>query len=157
MTELRSELVDNLYEGTEALENAGHEVEGYQARMNSDAGEPGMRVTGETPEEAINELMTNLDSDEHFFTHISGDEVYNLVEGEQDPETLIYRNITGTVEIDGSMETAEPTGTTIEYNPGEDTWQISTYDLKDGQERAEDITTTLDEYGLEAEVGEVLG
>ena len=157
MTNIRSELIDTLYEGTEALENAGQEVENYQARMNSDAAEAGTRVTGETPEEAIDNLMNGLDPEDNFFVQISGDEAYDLLQGEEDPEALVYRNITGTVEIDGSTEPVEATGTTIQYTPGEDTWEVSAYDLEDGQERVEDVTATLEEYGLEAEVGEVLG
>jgi hypothetical protein len=156
MTDIRSELVDNLQQGQQALQTAGYDIAGYQARINSDAAEAGIGASGETPEEAVDELMTRLDSEDNFFVHLAGDEVYDVIDGEKDPESLIYENVTGTVEINEPDVPENYGGTEIEYIPGtENQWEVNTYDLEDGQERAENAAEALEEFGLEAEVGHI--
>jgi hypothetical protein len=156
MEDVRSELVENLQQGQQALETAGYDVSGYEARVNSDAAKAGIGASGETPEEAVDELMTQLDSEDSFFVHVAGDELYSMIDGEKDPESLIYSNITGTVEVNEPDVPETYGGTEIEYIPGtENQWEINTYDVEDGQERAENAAEALEEFGVEAEVGHI--
>jgi hypothetical protein len=161
MIDVRSELVDNLQQGQEALETAGYNVTGYQTRIDSDRTN-GITTSGETPEEAIDELLGQVGSDDNFFVQIAGDEIQDVIQGEGDPASLVYRNVTGSVEIEEpdvpERDVPGRQGTEIKYVPGtESQWQINTYDLdrKDGRERAEDAVTALEEYGLEAEINQI--
>jgi hypothetical protein len=156
MTDIRSELVDNLQQGQQALETAGYDVTGYKAKVNSDAAVPSKAASGETPQKAVDELMTQLGSEDSFFVHMTGDQVYDIIDGEKDPESLIYSNITGTVEINEPDVPETYGGTEIEYVPeAENPWKINAYDLRDGQNRAEKAEDALQEFGLEAEVGHI--
>lgn len=162
MIDVLSELADNLQQGQEALETAGYNTEGYEARIYSEVNAKA-EGSGETPEEAIDELLGEVASDDNFFVHITGDEIQDVIQGEGDPESLVYRNITGTVEIE-EPEIEESNipktkrGTEIEYISGPDSqWEISTYglDREVGRERAEDAVAALQEYGLEAEINHI--
>lgn len=130
--------------------------------MNSDAAEVGITSSGETPEDAIDELLGQLSSDDNFFVRIAGDEIQDIIQGEEDPASLVYRNVTGSVEIEEpgvpERDVLGRQGTEIKYVPGtESQWQVNTYDLdrEDGRERAEDAVTALEEYGLEAEINQI--
>lgn len=165
MTEFREEFVDQMKTGAEALEDAGYDVIRYQGEIVSDPTE--IQGIGETPEEALENTLSELKSHRDLFFHVTGDEFYDVIQGEQNPEHLIYRNLRGVIEPDEPLvepewsdETRPAFGTFVRYIPGsEDYWEVTTmetlqpYTIEDAQERAEDLVTALEEYGLDAEVG----
>ncbi|WP_159903628.1 hypothetical protein [Salinirussus salinus] len=170
MTGFREEFVDQLETGAEALEDAGYDVLAYQGEIFSNATAEAVTGSGNTPQQAFDKTLEELDSDNRFFFYIGGDEFREAILGERDPGSLVYRNLKGIVEIDEPMTQPEwaneelpAFGVGIRYVPEQpnDHWEISTaetqnpYDMEDAQEYAERIVGALEEHGLEAEIGDI--
>jgi hypothetical protein len=168
MTDFRGEFVDQLQTGAEALKEAGYDVIAYQTEILSGATAEDVIENGDTPEEALDNALSTMSSEERFFFYIGGDELEEAITGNKDPESLVYRNVKGLVEIDEpaaqpewSDEEYSAFGTAVRYVPEhpDDHWEVSTaetidpYDLEDARERAQDIVEALEEYGLEAQIG----
>lgn len=167
MTEFRDEFVDQIKTGAEALEDAGYDVIRYQGEIVSDP--KTINGIGETPEEALENTLSELKSHGELFLPVDNDEFYDVIQGEQNPEQLIYRNLRGVIEPDEPLvesewsdDTRPAFGTFVHYISGpEDYWEVTTmetldpYTVEDAEERAEDIVATLEEYGLDAEVGTI--
>lgn len=166
MSDFVDDFINQVETGGKALEDAGYDVLGYQGEILSDGS--GVREFGDTPEEALNKTLSELDSDKHLSFHFTGDELFDAIQENRDPGSLIYRNLKGVVEIDEPRTQPdwadEPVlafGTLVRYVPEHpnDHWEVCTmetqppYTREDAHEHAEDLITALEEYGLEAEKG----
>lgn len=167
MAGFREEFLDQFETGAEALENAGYDIIRYGGEITSEPAP--IRGEGETPEDALDNTLSELESHRDLFFHLANDEFYDAIQGEQNPEQLIYRNLRGIIEPDEplvetgwSEEQGSTSGALVRYIPGDvDHWEITIvdtlqpYTVEDAQERAEGLVNALEEYGLEAELGDI--
>jgi len=135
MVEFREEFIDQLQTGAEALEDAGYDVLRYQGEIYSPTAAEAVIKNGNTPEEALDNTLKQLDSEKRFFFYIGGDEFHEAITGDKDPESLVYRNLKGIVEIDEPMtqpdwsdEELPAFGVKVQYVPEHpnDHWEINT-------------------------------
>jgi len=166
MSDFTEDFIHQLETGSQALEDAGYDILGYQGEIVSDASE--VQEFGDTPEEALNKTLSKLDSNTQLFFHFTGNEFLEAIQEDRDPSSLLYRNLRGIIEIDEPRTQPdwadEPVlafGTMVTYVPEHPNnhWEVTTmetqppYTREDAHEHAEDIITALEEYGLEAEKG----
>lgn len=130
MTEFVDQFTEGLERGAEALEEAGYEVETYEARVEDRNGIE-VAETGETPEDALDATLQEVQNEDQLFFYVSGDEFAEAIEEGEDVESLLYRNMRGALVIDepmtdkiqgseGVLEVEEPLrafGIDVKYTP----------------------------------------
>lgn len=164
MTEFGKDFVDQMETGAEALEGAGYDIIKYHGNITSDS--ELIQGIGDTPDEALENTLSELESRRDLFFHVTSDEFSKALQGEQDAESLLYRNLRGVIEIDEPM-TDEPSyanepipafQTEIRYIPDQpDYWEVSTgvtrppYTQEDTEQHLRELVQVFEQAGIEVE------
>lgn len=174
MTDFASRFSENLRTGAEALEEAGYDVLSYQAQVEDRNGLV-VANAAETPQEALTATLDEVQDEEQLFFYVSGDELAEAIQKEQDVESLIYRNMRGVLHVDepvtnqiqgqdGPIDVEEPYpafGLDVRYTPEfpDDYWRVQTSEThppfteEDAHEQVDGIIDALEGDGFEVEKG----
>jgi len=166
MSDFVDQFVDGMETGVEALETAGYDVEDYHTIVH-DTQNNRIANSGETPEEALEQTLQELQNDNHLSFYISGEEFSEVLQGEQDSDPLIYRNLVGGLRIDEPTtnqvpytdEHLEAFQTSIGFIPEfpNEYWEVETgvtkppYTEEDTEEHLQGLVQAFEKAGIEVE------
>lgn len=167
----RADLVEDLGAAGEALEEAGYSVLEYRFGVRGD-----MLHTAyaRSPEEGLERAIDALSGQGYESLRVAADELVGVLQGERDPLDAFYPAVEPAVEVDepvvdlnpGGEELLRPAfGLTVEYHwqPDERYFRtdaqevLSPYTAEGAREHIRDITAALDDAGIPAHEGDVLG
>lgn len=164
MTDFKSRFSENLRTGAEALEDAGYDTGMYQAAIDHSEGL--VSNWADTPEEALDTTLEEIQDEDQLFLYVAGDEFAEALQGERDVASLIERNLRGGVEVDEPMTDEPPYvdepipafETSVRYVPDEnDYWEVSTgvtkppYTEEDTEQHLQNLVQAFDDAGIEVE------
>lgn len=164
MTEFREEFVDQMKTGAEALEDAGYDIIKYHGSIISDS--EFIQGSGDAPDEALENTLSELESNRDLFFHVTSDEFSEVLQGERDAESVLYRNLRGVIEIDEPMTDEPPYvdepipafQTEIRYIPDQpDYWEVSTgvtkppYTEEDTEQHLQELVQVFEDAGIRVE------